>query len=387
MTTVVTTAVVENPQSLGLSATALDALLANTERQRELGGLNSCQIAVARHGRIALFATIGEAAEASRYAIYSISKPLLASAFWLLMAEHNIDIGRPVADYVPEFGGNGKREVTIEQLLTHTAGFPHAVLGPPQWFSRAERLQCMAEWQLVWQPGSRCEYHPTSSYWVLAELTERICGLDYREFIATRITGPLGLGGFQLGVPEQEQCDINPVRSVGQAASPLELTAFFGAAGGSPENADHKLLLLMNDIQVRALGVPGGGAVANAADVALFYQALLHNPLQYWEQSVLADATGHIRADHPDPYSGLPANRSLGLIIQGDDGHGGRRGMGAERTSTRCFGHHGAGGQVAWADPHSGISFCFLTDSLDANAVRVARRGPLLSDLAALSVD
>jgi CubicO group peptidase (beta-lactamase class C family) len=136
---------------------------------------------------------------------------------------------------------------------------------------------------------------------------------------------------------------------------------------------------------VRALGVPGGGGVANAAEVALFYQALLHNPSGLWDPAVLADATGVIRADHPDPYCGLAANRSLGLIIQGDDGQGGRRGMGARHTSHRSFGHHGAGGQVAWADPHSGISFCFLTDSLDANAVRVARRGPLLSDLAALS--
>jgi CubicO group peptidase (beta-lactamase class C family) len=144
------------------------------------------------------------------------------------------------------------------------------------------------------------------------------------------------------------------------------------------------MLLMMNEPGVRAQGVPGGGGVANAADVALFYQALLHNPQGMWAPEVLADATGTIRADHPDA-SGLPANRSLGLIIQGDDGQGGRRGMGAQRTSAGCFGHHGAGGQVAWADPANGISFCFLTDSLDRNAVRVARRGPRLSDLAVLA--
>ena len=376
---------IDDPQRLGLNTAALEALLENAGQQRGLGGLNSCQIAVARQGRVGFFATIGEAAEGSPYAIYSVSKPLLASAFWLLMAEHAIDVKRPVVDFIPEFGAHGKHAVTVEQLLTHTAGFPHAVMGPAQWSTRAGRLECMAAWQLDWQPGSRCNYHPTSSYWVLAEVVARISQMDYREFIARHITGPIGLGGFRLGVPTGEQQSINPVRSVGSAAGQGDLDAYFGESACAPENPDHKLLMLMNDPAVRALGVPGGGGVANAADVALFYQALLHNPGDLWDSSVLADATGVIRADHPDPYCGIPANRSLGLIIQGDDGQGGRRGMGARHTSPGCFGHHGAGGQVAWADPRSGISFCFLTDSLDANAVRVARRGPLLSDLAALS--
>jgi CubicO group peptidase (beta-lactamase class C family) len=374
-----------DPRHLGLNPLALDTLLMKAEHQRQLAGLNSCQLAVARKGHLGLFATLGEAAAGSPYAVYSVSKPLLASAFWLLMAEHGIDVKRPVVDYIPEFGAHGKNQVSLEQLLTHTAGFPGAVLGPPEWFTRAGRLQCMAQWQLEWQPGSLCQYHPTSSYWVLAEITARISQMDYREFISRRITEPLGIRGFRLGVPPQEQHSINRVRPVGSPAGQAELEAFFGESATPPENAEHKMLLLMNDPDVRALGVPGGGGVASAADVALFYQALLHNPSQLWEPTILADATGTIRAEHPDPYGSFPANRSLGLIIQGDDDHGDRRGMGAQQTSPRCFGHHGAGGQIAWADPDTGISFCFLTDSLDANSVRVARRGPLLSDLAALT--
>lgn len=367
----------------GLNPNALNALLAAAEQQRLLAGLNSCQLAVAREGRLGLFITLGKASADSAYATFSLCKPLLASAFWLLMAEQDIDTASPVVRFIPEFGARGKNVVTIEQLLTHTAGFPRAVMGPPQWHSRAERLAMMADWELEWEPGTRCVYHPTSSYWVLAEIVERLARMDYREFIAQGITRPLGLHGFRLGVPEVEQEGINPVLPVGVPASPEEVAAFFGDAGTAPENADHKLLLLMNDPQVRALGVPGGGGVANAAAIALFYQALLHNPSRHWDPAVLADATGVIRANHPDPYSGLAANRSLGLIVQGDDGQGGRRGMGEAHTSEASFGHHGAGGQVAWADPRSGISFCFLTDSLDANGVRVARRGPLLSDLAA----
>jgi CubicO group peptidase (beta-lactamase class C family) len=375
---------VNNPRLLGLDPTRLATLLENTRRQCELGQLNSCQIAVAREGQLGLFATVGVAAPGSPYAIYSVSKPLLAAAFWRLMAESGIDEKRPVVDFIPQFGASGKAAVTLEQLLTHTAGFPGAILGPPQWYSRSERVQSMSQWQLEWAPGSRCQYHPTSSFWVLAEVVERICQQDYRQFIAEQITQPLGLKGFRLGVPLEEQHNINEVRSVGSPASQAELDACFGPATLAPETAEHKMLLLMNDPHVRALGVPGGGAIATAAEVAMFYQALLHNPEDLWAPGILADATTNIRASHKDPFGGFPANRSLGLIIQGNDGMGDRRGMGSQYTSPASFGHHGAGGQVAWADPKSGLSFCLLTDSLDANAARVAQRGPLLSDLAAL---
>ncbi len=375
---------VSNPRLLGLDPARLATLLENTRRQCQLGQLNSCQIAVARQGQLGLFATVGAAAPGSAYAIYSVSKPLLAAAFWLLMAEPGVDAKRPVIDFIPQFGANGKAAVTLEQLLTHTAGFPGAILGPPQWYSRSERVQSMSQWQLEWAPGSRCQYHPTSSFWVLAEVVERICQQDYRQFIAEQLTQPLALEGFRLGVPLEEQHNINAVRSVGSPASQAELDACFGPTTLAPETAEHKMLLLMNDPLVRALGVPGGGAIATAAEVAMFYQALLHNPENLWAPGILADATSTIRAAHQDPFGGYPANRSLGLIIQGNDGMGDRRGMGSQYTSGASFGHHGAGGQVAWADPESGISFCFLTDSLDANAARVAQRGPLLSDLAAL---
>ncbi len=375
---------VPDPGTLGLDPDKLNTLVQAARYQCDLGHLNSCQIAVARQGRLGLFATLGSAVPGSPYAIYSVTKALVASAFWLLMAELEIDEKRPVVDFIPEFGANGKDAVTLEQLLTHTSGFPAAILGPPQWYNRSDRLACMSQWQLEWAPGSRCQYHPTSSYWVLAEVIERLSCQDYREFIASQITRPLQLEGFSLGVPPAEQREINAVRSVGSPASREELVACFGTASLAPENAEHGMLHLMNDPAVRALGVPGGGAIATAAHVALFYQALLHNPENIWEREILADATANIRAAQLDPFGGYPANRSLGLIIQGEDGMGGRRGMGSYHTSAASFGHHGAGGQVAWADPVSGISFCFLTDSLDSNAARVAQRGPSLSDLAGL---
>jgi CubicO group peptidase (beta-lactamase class C family) len=105
------------------------------------------------------------------------------------------------------------------------------------------------------------------------------------------------------------------------------------------------------------------------------------NPDELWNPAVLADALGTIRVTYDDPAMGIAANRGLGIVIAGDDGLGGRRGMG-RTSSSQSFGHRGAGGQVAWADPVSGISFCLLTNGLDANPIRSARFGTALSNRA-----
>ena len=86
---------------------------------------------------------------------------------------------------------------------------------------------------------------------------------------------------------------------------------------------------------------------------------------------MLADATAHVRNRLPD-YTGTPANRTLGLVVAGDHRRA-ARGMG-HTVSARAFGHNGAGGQIAWADPETGLSFCYLTNGLDQHQLREWRR-------------
>jgi len=272
--------------------------------------------------------------------------------------------------------------ITIEQLLIHTAGIPHAPMGPPDWADRPSRLARFAQWRLNWEPGTRCEYHPTSAHWVLAEIIDRVAGMDYREFITARLADPLGLGTLRLGVAPDQQGDINTLAIVGIPPTAQEIEVVTGISGIEISEVTDQTLLRFNDPDTRALGVPGGGAVATAADVALFYQALLYNPGDLWTPEILADGTGRIRCSLLDPMLGVAANRSLGLVIAGGDGKAARRGM-PKTASPRTFGHHGVGGQVAWADPDTGISFCFLTNGLDASPIRAGIRGLALSNRAA----
>jgi CubicO group peptidase (beta-lactamase class C family) len=376
------TAVVD-PESLGIDAGRLDELRMRVQREIDGGLLPSCQFALAREGRLAAFETVGDAGTDTRYVIFSATKAFVASAAWLLMGEDNLDIDCPVAEYIPEFGTNGKDVVTVEQVLLHTSGFPRAPLGPPAWADRERRLEAFGRWRLNWEPGTQHEYHPTSAHWVLAELLERVVNRDFRDVVHDRVTGALGLPRV-LGIPPADQDGIAELSLCGEPASPEEMEAIFGVPELPVTEVTDEALLSFNRPEVRAVGVPGGGGIATAATVALFYQALLHNSDKLWDPDVLADATGMVRNTFPDFLAlGAPANRTIGVVVAGDDGNANKRGFG-HTQSPRTFGHNGAGGQIAWADPESGISFCYLTNGRDVNPIREGRRGIGISSRAAV---
>ena len=135
---------------------------------------------------------------------------------------------------------------------------------------------------------------------------------------------------------------------------------------------------------MRAAGVPGGGGTLTAATMARFYQALLHDPVGLWDAAVLDDAKTNVRCRFEDPLMHVAANRTLGLVLAGDDGlHQFRYGMFGAENSPATFGHSGACCQVAWADPATGISFAFVKNGLDAGMFADALRVLPLSNLAA----
>jgi CubicO group peptidase (beta-lactamase class C family) len=381
------------PESLGIDPAKLDALFARARREVDEGLLPSCQLAVARHGRLAAARSFGRArfgeeeravAEDTLYVIFSCTKAITSAAAWLLLQEGKLDLGERVADVLPEFGTNGKDAVTVEQLFTHTAGFPSAPSGPKDWTSRDAMRERFRRWRLNWEPGSRFEYHPSSSMWVIAALVEERAGLPFREFVRARVAEPLGLPDLRVGTPRAECGRVADLVHVGTA-----LTAEDFRARGWPvppvTEVTEEAVERFNRPEVREVGVPGGGAATNAASLALFYQALLdgraRDGSRLWSEETLALARTARTGDLVDPMFGKRASRGLGVVVAGDADRV-YRGF-ARASSERAFGHGGAGGQIAWADPATGLSFAYLTNGFDRDVIRQARRGVALSSLAA----
>jgi CubicO group peptidase (beta-lactamase class C family) len=359
-----------------INPNAFAALVDRAHREVDEGIVPSCQLAVAEKGEVVESITLGEtvAGDDTRYVMFSCTKALVASTVWQLLAEGSIQLEDRVAEHIPEFGENGKDIVTIEQVLLHTSGFPRAPLGPPRWLTREGRVTAFAKWRLNWEPGTRFEYHATSAHWVLAELIARADGVDHTEAIRRRVLEPLGLTRLALGVPLDEQHDIAPLVHTGQVPTPEEFQAVLGVPGIDLGEVTEAALMGFNEPDALALGVPGGGGVSTAADLALFYQALLHNPGELWDPKWLSIATSDVRNTFEDVMAGgIKTNRTIGLVVAGGDGLGPRRGFG-HGNSPGTFGHDGAGGQLAWADPESGLSFAYLTNGLDRHLIRQWRR-------------
>ena len=365
-----------------LADDAVKDLLDRCRRDIDEGVLPSCQVALALEGEVVVQEAFGDTTADTRYTVYSATKPFVAAAVWQLITEGLVDVGQRVVEYVPEFGTNGKDVITVEQVMLHTSGFPHAPLGPPQWATPAGRLEAFARWHLNWDPGSSYEYHPTSAHWVLAAIIDAVTGADYRDVVAERVTTPAGLPRV-LGLEPDEHDGCDAVLLVGEPATAEEIKATFGVDDLPETEVTPEAILRFNDPAIIAVGVPGGGAAMRACDLALYYQALLHNPGEMWKPDVLADATSVVRNHLPERWTGIPANRSLGLILAGDDGYSNIRGLG-RTVSPGAFGHNGAGGQLAWADPATGLSLGYCTNGYDQHAVREPRRGTAISSLAAV---
>ncbi len=217
---------------------------------------------------------------------------------------------------------------------------------------------------------------------MLAELLARADGVEHTEAIRRRVLEPLGLTRLALGVPRERQGDIAPLVHTGRAPTPEEFEAVLGVPGIDVGEVTEEALMGFNEPDTLALGVPGGGGVATAADLATFYQALLHNPGSLWDPKWLEIATSDVRNTFVDPMTGVETRRTIGLMVAGDDGLSSRRGFG-HGSGPRTFGHDGAGGQLAWADPDTGISFVYLTNGIDRHLIRQARRNISINSRAA----
>jgi len=387
----------DSPSEVGLNPDKVQALMDRAERDVKEGILPACQLAIARGGKIAAMKTFGRAVQGgvekpatdeTLFVAMSATKAITSAALWLLIQEGKISPADLIVKYVPEYGTNGKETTTIEHLLIHTAGIPVAPGSFKDWGDRARRLQRFAQWRPEHPPGQKFIYHIHANYWPIAEAIERISGQRIGEFVRERIAQPLGLPDLRIGLPRPQQARMADVSWVGEPAAAEE----YRKLGVTPPRANmgsisEAVVLEMNDPEMRDADFPAGGLMTTAADLALFYQALLddgraHDGTRIWQPEMLREARRIRSGDLIDPARGMTANRALGIVIAGGDGKANLRGFG-RTNSALAFGHPGFGGQIGWADPATGISFAYLTNGFDRNDLRKGRRSVAVCSLAA----
>ncbi len=358
----------------------MSKLIDRCAREVEEGRLPGCQVAVGFEGEIVLFEAFGDVTTDHRFHIYSAIKPTVSLTVLELAAEGLLDLDAPVASVLPTFASNGKDAITLSQVLLHAGGFPHAPIGLDESPDRDQRLARYGRWRTTWEPGTAFEYHASAAHWVLADCITEVTGRHHADVVTERVMTPAGCARW-LAVPVDQQDDIAPVISVGEAPDLEALARELGIDAMPTSEVTDAALLAFNDPAIRAAGHPGGGGVATAAELARWYQAVLHNEGEFLRPEVRHDALEVIRQNHAD-WMGVPANRTHAFTVAGNDGQALMRGFG-HTNGPATFGHGGAKGQRGWADPTTGLSLGFLTHGLDRDDLVHARRGAGVSSSAA----
>lgn len=346
-----------SPESQGIDANCLQRLYERIDAHIAAGWYPGAAIAMARRGALVAAKTFGTARLAtatspavaandqSLWLLYSQTKPVTSCAIWTLVERGTLRFHDAIADYVPAFAKHNKGQVTLAQVLSHQAGFPDANVGPETWDDHQRLHDAVCDFTLAWTPGTKVMYHTAAAHWVQAVLIEAVTGQDYRQYIREQVTQRLGLQGVCVGVPDALHDNL---------AGAYERTA----------SGEHVLLAERNTPAFWRAGVPGGGGYATATDLVAFYQMLLNlgtlNGTRILGPRTVQYVTRNYTGDRIDERFGIPMHRGLGVHVRGTSPV--IRGLGST-ASPRTFGHGGAGTSYSWADPETGVSFTYLTNS------------------------
>lgn len=318
------------PESVGMSSERLQRINVAMRRHIDAGNIQGAVTVVARHGKVVHFETHGlmdvdNQRPMQRDAIFrmaSSTKPILAVAALMMIEEGLLRPSDRVSKYIPEFVDlqvavlaeptdkdispyavksmnpdtphrlvPAAREITIQDLLTHTSGLasnglgmavsPRPIRGPDA--TLASVVPSYAGYALDFQPGSRWSYSASVGLNVVARIIEIVSGTPFDKFLAERIFDPLGMQNTYFNVPQDKRSQRVKIHGRDMSARDNRPpTKFFSASGGLSSTAEDYLRfeqMLLNGGELfgnRLLG-PRSIRMMSSNHVGALYQGLARN--------------------------------------------------------------------------------------------------------------
>lgn len=178
-------------------------------------------------------------------------KPITAVAIAQMWERGKLDLDDPVARHIPEFCAKGKERVTIRHVLTHTGGFPGAIVpwSADPWEKIVAEL-CDAPLEPGWVPGERMGYHVASGWYALAEIVGRIDGQPYSQYVRKEIFEPLDMRDTWLGMPPERHREY----AAEQRIAPMHFST------GLMKPIPHNYPFWSDSVEALAVCRPGGSA-------------------------------------------------------------------------------------------------------------------------------
>ena len=319
--------------------------------------------------------------------IWSATKGIGAACLLHVLQEHKIDIERTVAEFWPEFGQAGKEKITLEQMLSHQAGLC-ALDEPVDVLDYPAVIHALEKQAPLWPPGTAHGYHARTFGFLLDELVRRIAGRTLPEYWRENFAAPLDLD-LWIGLPENENPRVATIYAA-QAGKPPEPKQFY-ADLATPGTLARKVftsprglhaISAMNNPDVRAQPIVSFGGIGSANSLAKFYALLANDGAldgrNFFSKKTMEWMTTTL-TDGMDRVFQIPTAFSAGFM---KDSKSTTRGIFGRSTRLRAasayaatadktagqassFGHPGAGGSHAFADPENKISFAYVMNRME----------------------
>jgi CubicO group peptidase (beta-lactamase class C family) len=336
------------PEQVGMSPARLGIVDQILTEETKSGRVTAASVLVARRGVIVLRSGWGtlsphagspKAGPETVYILASITKPVTVTALMLLVERGQVSLADPVQKYLPEFQGPDREKARVLDLLAHTSGLPDML---PDNVKLREANAPLAEFvkgamttPLLFEPRTKFSYSSMGTL-LAATIVERVTKMPLAQFEQQELFGPLQMKHSSLGLGERPLNDTARVQGDSFAKAEKDLDRY-GA----------------NSPYLRKLGHPWGGMHSNVDDLGIFLQMFLNGGI-YEGKRVLGRAT--VEAMTADQNRRLDHPFGLGWGLQASWG----KAFG-DLSSERTFGHSGASGTIAWADPDRELLCVILT--------------------------
>jgi CubicO group peptidase (beta-lactamase class C family) len=249
--------------------------------------------------------------------VYSTTKTVAALTALLIADRGELDFDAPVARYWPQFAANGKDEITVAQVMSHSAGLSgwREPLRPEDLYDWEKATASLAAQEPFWKPGTASGYHAVTQGFLIGEVVRRITGRSLGTVFREEIAEPLG-ADFHIGLPESEEPRVAEL-------VPPEQEPFSGDVTELQDNAAHNPRLntaVANSRAWRAAELPAGGGTGNARSVAQVHTILANGGVARGRR-FLSEATCRsalrVQVEGPDLILGIPLRFGLGFAVGG----------------------------------------------------------------------
>jgi len=135
--------------------------------------------------------------------VASTVKVITSLCALMLVDNGKIELDSPVSKYWPEFAQNGKENLPVRYLFSHTAGLPgiETPISPQNLQDWDLIVESLAAQKPLWEPGTMRGYHTLTFNYLLGELVRRVSGKSLSQFFEEEVAKPLNID-FYLGLPE-----------------------------------------------------------------------------------------------------------------------------------------------------------------------------------------